>query len=86
MGGSCDPIGVTNHLDEALHSYRADDVENALRDTCRRAAQRPEGGPCSRYARRNARWGWEHGQEEAAQPMPPPLSPQGSGFIFDEEN
>ncbi|MFY9349088.1 MAG: type I restriction endonuclease subunit R [Sphingobium sp.] len=31
-GRIVDYIGVTNHLDEALKSYRADDVENALRD------------------------------------------------------
>lgn len=31
-GRIVDYIGVTNHLDEALQSYRADDVENALRD------------------------------------------------------
>ena len=31
-GRIVDYIGVTNHLDEALKSYRADDVQNALRD------------------------------------------------------
>lgn len=31
-GRIVDYIGVTTHLDEALKSYRADDVENALRD------------------------------------------------------
>jgi len=31
-GRIVDYIGVTNHLDEALKSYRADDVENALHD------------------------------------------------------
>lgn len=31
-GRIVDYIGVTSHLDEALASYRADDVENALRD------------------------------------------------------
>jgi type I restriction enzyme, R subunit len=31
-GRIVDYLGVTNHLDEALKSYRADDVENALRD------------------------------------------------------
>ena len=31
-GRIVDYIGVTNHLDEALQSYRADDVANALRD------------------------------------------------------
>lgn len=31
-GRIVDYIGVTNHLDEALQSYRADDVQNALRD------------------------------------------------------
>ncbi len=31
-GRIVDYIGVTNHLEEALKSYRADDVENALRD------------------------------------------------------
>lgn len=31
-GRIVDYIGVTNHLDEALKSYRADDVENAMRD------------------------------------------------------
>jgi type I restriction enzyme R subunit len=31
-GRIVDYIGVTNHLDAALKSYRADDVENALRD------------------------------------------------------
>lgn len=31
-GRIVDYIGVTNHLNEALKSYRADDVENALRD------------------------------------------------------
>lgn len=31
-GRIVDYIGVTSHLDEALQSYRADDVENALRD------------------------------------------------------
>jgi type I restriction enzyme R subunit len=31
-GRIVDYIGVTGHLDEALKSYRADDVENALRD------------------------------------------------------
>lgn len=31
-GRIVDYIGVTGHLDEALASYRADDVENALRD------------------------------------------------------
>ncbi|GJE45889.1 type I restriction endonuclease subunit R [Methylobacterium soli] len=31
-GRIVDYIGVTNHLDEALASYRADDVQNALRD------------------------------------------------------
>lgn len=31
-GRIVDYIGVTNHLDEALKSYRANDVENALRD------------------------------------------------------
>jgi len=31
-GRIVDYIGVTNHLDEALKSYRAEDVENALRD------------------------------------------------------
>ncbi|GAO54220.1 type I restriction endonuclease subunit R [Novosphingobium sp. MD-1] len=31
-GRIVDYIGVTSHLDEALKSYRADDVENALRD------------------------------------------------------
>ena len=32
-GRIVDYIGVTNHLDEALASYRAEDVPNALRDT-----------------------------------------------------
>ena len=31
-GRIVDYIGVTSHLDEALKSYRADDVENAMRD------------------------------------------------------
>lgn len=31
-GRIVDYIGVTSHLDEALQSYRSDDVENALRD------------------------------------------------------
>ncbi|MED5547290.1 MAG: type I restriction endonuclease subunit R [Pseudomonadota bacterium] len=31
-GRIVDYIGVTKHLDEALRSYRADDVENAMRD------------------------------------------------------
>lgn len=31
-GRIVDYIGVTGHLDEALKSYRADDVENAMRD------------------------------------------------------
>lgn len=31
-GRIVDYIGVTNHLDEALQSYRSEDVENALRD------------------------------------------------------
>lgn len=31
-GRIVDYIGVTNHLDEALRSYRTDDVENAMRD------------------------------------------------------
>ncbi|MER9462642.1 type I restriction endonuclease subunit R [Mesorhizobium sp. M0387] len=31
-GRIVDYIGVTNHLDEALQSYRLEDVENALRD------------------------------------------------------
>ena len=31
-GRIVDYIGVTNHLDEALASYRAEDVQNALRD------------------------------------------------------
>jgi type I restriction enzyme R subunit len=31
-GRIVDYIGVTNHLDEALKSYRSEDVENALRD------------------------------------------------------
>ncbi len=31
-GRIVDYIGVTNHLDEALKSYRADDVENVMRD------------------------------------------------------
>jgi type I restriction enzyme R subunit len=31
-GRIVDYIGITSHLDEALASYRADDVENALRD------------------------------------------------------
>lgn len=31
-GRIVDYIGVTNHLDEALQSYRSDDVENAMRD------------------------------------------------------
>ncbi len=31
-GRIVDYIGVTNHLDEALKSYRADDVANAMRD------------------------------------------------------
>ncbi|SBV33200.1 Type I site-specific deoxyribonuclease, HsdR family [uncultured Sphingopyxis sp.] len=31
-GRIVDYIGVTNHLDEALQSYRAEDVENAMRD------------------------------------------------------
>ncbi len=31
-GRIVDYIGVTNHLDEALSSYRAEDVQNALRD------------------------------------------------------
>ncbi|MGK6356202.1 type I restriction endonuclease subunit R [Sphingomonas sp. DT-207] len=31
-GRIVDYIGVTNHLDDALKSYRADDVENAMRD------------------------------------------------------
>ncbi len=31
-GRIVDYIGVTNHLDEALQSYRSEDVENAMRD------------------------------------------------------
>lgn len=31
-GRIVDYIGVTNHLDEALQSYRAEDVQNAMRD------------------------------------------------------
>lgn len=31
-GRIVDYIGVTNHLDEALESYRSEDVENAMRD------------------------------------------------------
>jgi len=31
-GRIVDYVGVTNHLDEALQSYRSEDVENALRD------------------------------------------------------
>jgi len=63
-GRIVDYIGVTNHLDEALASYRAEDVQNALRDIATlgndlRAAH-------ARYARQKRLLGLEGMEEKAA--------------------
>lgn len=63
-GRIVDYIGVTNHLDEALASYRAEDVQNALRDiaTLRNDLREVH----ARYARQKRLMGLDGMDEKAA--------------------
>jgi type I restriction enzyme R subunit len=63
-GRIVDYIGVTNHLDEALASYRAEDVENALRDIAILRSGLREAH--ARYARQKRLLNLEGMQEKAA--------------------
>lgn len=63
-GRIVDYIGVTNHLDEALASYRAEDVQHALRDIAiLRSDLREAHG---RYARQKRLLGFDGLDEKAA--------------------
>ena len=63
-GRIVDYIGVTNHLDEALASYRAEDVQNALRDIATLGNDLREAH--ARYARQKRLLGLEGMDEKAA--------------------
>jgi type I restriction enzyme R subunit len=63
-GRIVDYIGVTNHLDEALASYRAEDVQNALRDIAILRADLREAH--ARYARQKRLLGLDGMDEKAA--------------------
>lgn len=63
-GRIVDYIGVTNHLDEALASYRAEDVQNALRDIATLRNDLREAH--ARYARQKRLLGLENLPEKAA--------------------
>jgi type I restriction enzyme R subunit len=63
-GRIVDYIGVTNHLDEALASYRAEDVQNALRDIAILRSDLREAH--ARYARQKRLLGLDGMDEKAA--------------------
>lgn len=63
-GRIVDYIGVTNHLDEALASYRAEDVQNALRDIAILRSDLREAH--ARYARQKRLLGLDGVDEKAA--------------------
>ncbi|MCK1625399.1 type I restriction endonuclease subunit R [Bradyrhizobium sp. 160] len=63
-GRIVDYIGVTGHLDEALASYRAEDVQNALRDIAILRAGLREAH--ARYSRQKRLLGLDRMQEKAA--------------------
>ena len=63
-GRIVDYIGVTNHLDEALASYRAEDVQNALRDIAVLRNDLREAH--ARYARQKRLMGLDGMDEKAA--------------------
>lgn len=63
-GRIVDYIGVTNHLDEALASYRAEDVQNALRDIAILRNDLKEAH--ARYARQKRLMGLEGMDEKTA--------------------
>ncbi|HEV2533140.1 type I restriction endonuclease subunit R [Phenylobacterium sp.] len=63
-GRIVDYIGVTNHLDEALASYRAEDVQNALRDIAILRNDLKEAH--ARYARQKRAMGLDGLDEKAA--------------------
>jgi type I restriction enzyme, R subunit len=63
-GRIVDYIGVTDHLDEALASYRAEDVQNALRDIATLRNDLREAH--ARYVRQKRLLGFEGMQEKAA--------------------
>jgi type I restriction enzyme R subunit len=63
-GRIVDYIGVTNHLDEALASYRAEDVQNALRDIAILRSDLREAH--ARYARQKRLLGFDGTDEKAA--------------------
>ncbi len=63
-GRIVDYIGLTNHLDEALASYRAEDVQNALRDIAVLRNDLKEAH--ARYARQKRLMGLDGMDEKAA--------------------
>jgi type I restriction enzyme R subunit len=63
-GRIVDYIGVTNHLDEALASYRAEDVQNALRDIAVLRSELREAH--ARYTRQKRLMGLDGMDEKAA--------------------
>jgi type I restriction enzyme, R subunit len=63
-GRIVDYIGVTNHLDQALASYRAEDVQNALRDIALLRNDLKEAH--ARYARQKRLMGLDGMDEKAA--------------------
>jgi type I restriction enzyme R subunit len=63
-GRIVDYIGITNHLDEALASYRAEDVQNALRDIAILRKELTEAH--ARYARQKRLMGLDGMEEKAA--------------------
>lgn len=63
-GRIVDYIGVTSHLDEALASYRVEDVQNAMRDIATLRSDLREAH--ARYARQKRLLGLDGMQEKAA--------------------